>query len=157
VKEFMQFYPIVSAIIIINVALWLITNVLHLGFAQYLYSWGIGHNLSVTYGEYWRLVTPIFLHGNFPHVAFNSFSLILFAPALEQMLWKFRFILFYFLTGIIGNIGTYIMDPLSNVPHLGASGAIYGVFGIYIFMVFFRKRLIDQGNAQIITIIFTIG
>lgn len=156
-KEFIRFYPVVSIIIIINVLLWLIINVLHLKIGQSILEFGIGHNLSVTYGEYWRLITPIFLHGGLSHVLFNSFAIVLFAPALEQMLGTFRFILFYFLAGIIGNVGTYVIDPMSMTAHLGASGAIYGLFGIYIFMIFFRKRLIDQGNAQIITVIFGVG
>lgn len=157
VKEFMQFYPIVATIIIINLLLWLIINVLHLPIGETIYSWSVGSNIRVSYGDYWRLLTPIFLHGGFSHVLFNSFALVLFAPALEQMLGKFRFIVFYLLTGIIGNVGTYIMAPMSMTLHLGASGAIYGLFGIYIFMVLFRKQLIDAGNAQIVTIIFILG
>src|SRR5699024_12117184 len=63
----------------------------------------------------------------------------------------------YLATGIIGNVGTYIINPSSEVAHLGASGAIYGLFGIFIFMVYLRKRLIDPGSAQMITVIFVVG
>lgn len=157
VKEFIQFYPVVSIIVIINLALWLFIDVLQLNFAMDFYKWGIGHNFAVYHGEYWRLFTPIFLHAGFAHVAFNSFSLVLFAPALEQMLGKIRFIFAYLTTGIVGNLGTYIIDPTSNTFHLGASGAVYGIFGIYIYMVLFRKDLIDQVNSQIIKTIFVIG
>lgn len=157
VKEFMQFYPVVSTIIIINLLLWLIINVLHLQIGEIIYSWSVGSNIRVSYGDYWRLLTPIFLHGGSSHVLFNSFALVLFAPALEQMLGKFRFVVFYLLAGIIGNVGTYMMAPMSMTLHLGASGAIYGLFGVYIFMVLFRKQLIDAGNAQIVTIIFVLG
>src|SRR5699024_6403593 len=134
IKEFMRFYPVVSVIIIINLLLWVIIDLLHLDIGRSIYLWGIGHNIAVMYGEYWRLITPIFLHGDLSHVIFNSFALVLFAPALEQMLGKFKFTLFYFLTGIVGNVGTFIMNPFSQTPHLGASGAIYGLFGIYMFM-----------------------
>lgn len=157
VQDFMRFYPVVSILIIINLFLWFIIHFLHLNIGYSIYNFGVGHNISVSYGEYWRLVTPIFLHAGFSHVAFNSFALILFGPALEQMLGKIKFISAYFLTGIAGNIGTYIIDPFSPIPHLGASGAVYGLFGIYLYMVFFRKDLIDSGNAQIVTIIFVIG
>ena len=152
----MKFYPVVSVLIIINLLIFL-PYALHLSIGYDIYNWGVGHNLAISYGEYWRLVTPIFLHSGIGHVVFNSFSLVLFGPALEQMLGKVKFIAAYFTTGIFANIMTYVIDPHSQVAHLGASGAIYGLLGIYIFMVFFRKHLIDPGNAQIVVIIFIIG
>lgn len=157
VQDFMRFYPVISTLVIINLLLWLIIDIFHLQIGYTIYNLGIGHNISVYHGEYWRLVTPIFLHGGLGHVLFNSFALVLFGPALEQMLGKTKFIFAYFITGIAGNIGTYVIDPVSITPHLGASGAIYGLFGIYIFMTLFRKDLIDSGNAQIVTVIFVIG
>lgn len=132
VKDFMQFYPIVSTIVIINIAFWIITSFIPI-LGDIILHVGIGHNLSVYHGEYWRIVTPIFLHGGLGHVIFNSFALVLFGPALEQMLGKIKFIIMYLLTGIAGNLGTYFIDPVSMTPHLGASGAIYGLFGISIY------------------------
>lgn len=156
IKEFFRFYPIISIIVIINFVLWFIIDILHLG--QPLYTFGIGHNLSIhLYGEYWRLLTPIFLHAGFSHLLFNSFATVIFGPALEQMLGKVKFISAYLIMGIAGNLGTYLIDPTSIVPHLGASGAIYGLFGIYIFMVILRKDLIDPMNAQVVKTIFFIG
>lgn len=158
IKEFFQSYPIVSTLVIIHLVLWLIIDFLHLPFGIMLRDIGIGNNFLVSEGQYWRLVTPIFLHGDLMHALFNSFSLVLFGPALEQMLGKFKFIFAYFAAGIIGNIGTYIFGPMEwTYFHLGASGAIFGLFGIYIFMVMNRKHLIDQQNAQIVTTIFIIG
>ena len=157
IKEFIKFYPVVSTIVIINIVIWALAHLLHLRIGASIYSWGIGSNINVLLGEYWRLVTPIFLHADFSHVAFNSFAIVIFAPALEQMMGKIKFILFYFLTGVIGNIGTFIINPHDSTLHLGASGAIYGLFGIYIFMVYFRKSLIDSGSAQIVTIVFIVG
>lgn len=157
-KEFMHSYPIVSTLVIIHLSLWLLINFLQIPLAVELYQWGAGHNYSISQnGEYWRLITPIFLHGDLMHALFNSFALVLFGPALEQMLGKYKFILAYLIAGIVGNVGTYIVNPTSFTVHIGASGAIYGLFGIYIFMVLFRKSLIDSGNAQIVVVIFVIG
>lgn len=156
IKEFIEYYPIVSLLVIINLALWFVT---FFPFGDALYNWGIGHNYSIhEYGEYWRFVTPIFLHGGLTHVVFNSFALVLFGPALEQMLGKYKFIIAYMFAGIAGNIGTYAINPTENyIVHLGASGAIYGLYGVYMFIVLFRKQLIDAANAQLVTTIFIIG
>lgn len=158
IKEFMYAYPIVSTLIIINIALWIFTHFLTFDFSRKLLFFGVGHNYSIySSGEYWRLVTPIFLHADLMHTLFNSFSLVIFGPALEQMLGKNKFMIGYLLAGIAGNIGTYLVNPMSMTTHVGASGAIYGLFGFYIFMVLFRKHLIDPGNAQIVLTIFIIG
>lgn len=158
IKEFISLYPIVSLLTIINLSLWLIINFLKLPFGLKLYDLGIGHNLSVLLlDEYWRLFTPIFLHADLSHVIFNTFALILFGPALERMIGSVKFIFVYLLTGVIGNVGTFIIDMHSHIPHLGASGAIYGLFGIYIYMVFFRKDLINRPDSQLIKTIFVLG
>lgn len=158
IREFVHFYPVVSVILAINILLWLLTNVSHTALGELVYQYGVGHNISIyAKNEYWRLLTPVFLHANLGHVLFNSFALVLFGPALERMTGKVPFLIIYLLTGIAGNIGTYLINPQSIVPHLGASGAIYGLFGIYIYMTFKRHDLIDAQSAQIVRTIFIIG
>ncbi|MEC5424695.1 rhomboid family intramembrane serine protease [Virgibacillus sp. C22-A2] len=157
IKEFVQFYPIVAGLIIIHLVLWLLIDFLRLPFGIELYQWGAGNNLFIHNGEYWRLITSIFLHGGLMHALFNSFALVLFGPALEQMLGKFKFIIAYLAAGLAGNIATYAIAPTAFYFHIGASGAVFGLFGIYAFMVAFRKHLIDQANSQIVMTIFIIG
>ncbi|WP_058305783.1 rhomboid family intramembrane serine protease [Gracilibacillus massiliensis] len=154
-KDFLQFYPLVSIIVAIQIGLWLLTSLIP-DLREVIYSLGIGFNYGISQGEYWRLVTPIFLHAGIGHIVFNSFALVLFAPALEQMLGKIRFIVVYFFAGIAANILTYIVEPITYT-HVGASGAIFGLFGLYLFMVFFEKRLIDPQNAKLILIISVIS
>ncbi|MCA1012934.1 rhomboid family intramembrane serine protease [Halobacillus halophilus] len=156
-KEFLKFYPIVSTLVGIHLLLWILIDFLQFGFALELLRFGVGVNVLILEGEYWRLVTPIFLHAGFAHALFNSFSLVLFGPALEQILGKFKFIFMYLFAGIAGNLGTFIVNPDAYYQHLGASGAIFGIFGVYVFMVLFRKNLIDQANSQIVMVIFILG
>jgi membrane associated rhomboid family serine protease len=158
IKEFLQFYPVAGVIVIINLALWLIIDLLQLPIGTLIYQLGAGSNFLIAQGEYWRLVTPIFLHAGLMHVLFNSFALVLFGPALEQMLGRFKFIFVYLFTGIAGNAATFVLGPSEFwYVHVGASGSVFGLMGIYIFMVAFRKHLIDYGSSQMITIIFVIG
>lgn len=156
-REFLKFYPVVSFLVGLHFILWLFMDFLQFGFAVELKQWGTGMNVLILNGEYWRLITPIFLHGSFTHALFNSFSLVLFGPALEQMLGKGKFIVMYLFAGTAGNIGTFVVDPDAYYWHLGASGAIFGIFGVYLFMVMNRKHLIDTANSQIILAIFAIG
>ncbi|WP_370313923.1 rhomboid family intramembrane serine protease [Guptibacillus hwajinpoensis] len=72
------------------------------------------------------------------------------------MLGKTKFLVGYFGAGIIANIATFYLQD-SNFSHVGASGAIFGLFGIYFYMAFYRKELIDQANSQLILMILGIG
>ncbi|WP_017729370.1 rhomboid family intramembrane serine protease [Halalkalibacterium ligniniphilum] len=152
--SFRRSYPVVTTLVAIHLILFLWMNLLPGGGS--ILALGIGDNYAVANGEYWRLITPIFLHIGLGHVVFNSFSLVIFGPALERMLGKWKFLLIYLLSGIIANIATYYLGGLSYY-HLGASGAIFGLFGIYLYMILNRKDLIDQANSQLVMIILVIG
>lgn len=170
IRDFILFYPVVSIIVTLNIVIWILTYYIPftvpsygLTVGEFIWGFGIGYSPAVIEGEYWRLITPIFLHAKgITHVLFNSFSLVLFGPALEQMIGRTKFIIAYFVAGIIGNIGTLAIDMLplfDKMPsfHLGASGAIYGLFGIYLYMIYFRAPLIDPRSASIVQTIFLIG
>jgi membrane associated rhomboid family serine protease len=154
-RTFLQLYPVVSILVCIHILFWLLVQ-LPIPAVQIFFSLLDGYNAGIASGEYWRLVTPIFLHVSFGHLFFNSLSLILFAPALEKMLNRPKFILFYLCTGIIADIATFLFEP-PNYSHVGASGAIFGLFGAYLFIVYFRRGTIDQANSQLIISILVIG
>ncbi|RLL42135.1 rhomboid family intramembrane serine protease [Oceanobacillus piezotolerans] len=156
IKEFMQNYPVVSTLVIIHFILWLIIDFLRLPIGFYIWNMGTAYNFFIAQGEYWRLLTSTILHADLMHALFNSFSLVLFGPALEQMLGKLKFLFLYFGAGIIGSLASFIFEPL-NYASVGASGAIFGLFGVYIFMVMNRKHLIDQGSAKMISVILAIS
>lgn len=154
-KEFIRYYPIVSFIISIHIVLYLLID---LPFFPngWLFESLAGVNLYIVDGEYWRLVTPIFIHASFPHMLFNSFSLVLFGPALEQIVGKGKFIFVYLTAGVAANIATLVIQPLTYI-HVGASGAIFGLFGFFMALIKFKKDLISRNNSQIIITITIIG
>ncbi|MFD1038370.1 rhomboid family intramembrane serine protease [Virgibacillus byunsanensis] len=158
IKEFMQYYPVVAVLVIIHLSLWVIIDFLQLPIGTQLFQWGAGSNYYIDQGQYWRFLTPIILHGGLMHALFNSFALVLFGPALEQMLGRFKFLFIYIAAGFVGNLATFFLGSHSfYFVHVGASGAIFGLFGIYVFMAIFRKHLIDQANSQIVFTIFIVG
>ncbi|PLR77298.1 rhomboid family intramembrane serine protease [Bacillus sp. V3-13] len=154
-REFIRFYPVITFILILHAVLYLLTA-LPLFPRILLFEKLAGVNLFIAEGQWWRLFTPMFMHAGFAHVLFNSFSLVLFGPPLEQMLGKIKFILLYTVSGILANIATFILMPLTYT-HVGSSGAIFGLFGFYLAMITFRRHMLSQQNAQIILTISIIG
>jgi rhomboid protease GluP len=154
-KEFIRFYPIVSIILLLNIVLYLLT-VLPVFPNSYIFERLAGVNLFIREGEVWRLATPMFMHSGFTHVLFNSFSLVLFGPALERIAGKARFAGIYLITGISANVATLLLEPLTYT-HVGSSGAIFGLFGFFAAVAYFRKDLMSRENSQIIITIAVIG
>jgi rhomboid protease GluP len=154
-RDFVRFYPIVTLIISIHILLYLATTIPFFP-SRYMFELLSGVNLYIVNGEYWRLVTPMFMHAGFAHMLFNSFSLVLFGPALEQLLGRTKFILLYLATGIVANIATLTIEPLTYT-HVGSSGAIFGLFGFYIAIIVFRKAMLSRENSQTIMTIAIIG
>ena len=130
----MRLYPVVTTLIILNIVLHLIKIIPGIGPIMYLM--GIGSNEMVAYGEWWRLITPMFLHADFMHLLMNMFSLYIFGPDLEKLIGKMRFITLFLLSGIFANVATYFLQPLSYI-HVGASGAIFGIFGAFLALVYY--------------------
>ncbi|RST74049.1 rhomboid family intramembrane serine protease [Siminovitchia acidinfaciens] len=153
--QFIRLYPVITALVAIHIAIFLAMN-LPLFPQQLIFEILAGVNILIQMGEYWRLFTPIFVHIAFTHLLFNSFSLVLFGPALERALGKFQFILVYIACGVAANIATLILKP-PYYTHIGASGAIFGLFGIYLAITFFKKEAMPQQGKQVILPIAALG
>ena len=85
--------------------------------------------------------TAMFMHGGFLHILGNMWFLWIFGDNVEGALGKFRFLLFYLVTGFISFLTHVAMNSVSSVPLVGASGAIAGVLGAY-FLLFPRNRIL---------------
>ncbi|MEM9754945.1 MAG: rhomboid family intramembrane serine protease [Pseudomonadota bacterium] len=86
------------------------------------------------------LVTSMFLHGGWLHLAGNMLFLWIFGDNIEDLLGHVGYLLFYLASGVAAAAGQWIADPNSTIPVVGASGAIAGVMGAYLLM-FPRARV----------------
>jgi len=92
---------------------------------------GAKDNTLLALGEFWRLLTPLFIHGGLIHFAFNTYGLYIVSYQFEYLLgWK-SFLLLYLASGMAGNIASVLAGPSVSV---GASGALFGLlgFGLYL-------------------------
>lgn len=147
-QQFIKLYPGVTLILTIN-SLILSAVKWPLAPSHTVMEYMLGINIYIKEGQLWRLITPVFLHSALFHFIFNSFALLLFGPAIEKTLRTARFITFYTLCGIGANILTYMIMP-PTYAHLGASGAIFGLIGFYLYLVVCQTQLLSRQDAQMI-------
>jgi membrane associated rhomboid family serine protease len=146
----------------INVAIFLVTwvhpsivnNLELLGRASYTYG-GPAHGVAA--GEWYRLITSAFLAPatglsglGFVDILFNMWALVFVGPSLEGLLGRARFLAVYLLSAVGGGVMYYFLAP-PNYPAVGASGAIFGLFGAW-FAVSRRLRLDTRGIVMLIAI-----
>ena len=91
---------------------------------------------ALVWQQPWTLITAMFLHGSFSHLLFNMYALLLFGPLVERKIGKKRFLILYFVAGLVASFAA-----LYYPAALGASGAIMGVLGMVI-MLFPRMRVL---------------
>lgn len=104
-------------------------------------------------GEYWRLIASAFLHDGFLHLICNMYALYVLGIQLENFFGKTRFAIIYLFSAITGNLLSLVFaDP--NVVSIGASGAIFGLFGsLLYFGYYYRVYLGTVLRTQIVPVI----
>lgn len=100
---------------------------------QSLLRWGGNFRPLAKNGEWWRLLTYMFLHGGILHLVMNAYALLYIGMFLEPLLGRFRFASAYIMTGICGGLMSIIIHPFT--VGVGASGAIFGLYGIFLAML----------------------
>ncbi|MDH4159870.1 MAG: rhomboid family intramembrane serine protease [Actinomycetota bacterium] len=106
-------------------------------------------------GEYYRLVTAAFLHASLTHLGLNMLALWLVGGAVEARLGRSRYLTVYLVSALAGSVLSYAVDPAAQVS-VGASGAVFGLFGAFAVMAF-RLRIDVGGIIGIIAINVVIG
>jgi membrane associated rhomboid family serine protease len=146
--------PVVTyAFIAINVLVFLYQMMIagqgEQAFIEFVRTWAFtpADFLANPIGEAPTLITSIFMHGGWAHLLGNMLYLWIFGDNIEDILGHGRFILFYLLTGIIATFAQMATNPASQIPMLGASGAIAGILGAY---------LLEFPHAKVTTIVFRV-
>jgi rhomboid protease GluP len=117
-----------------------------------LIKFGAKVNFLLWTGEYWRLITPIFLHIGITHLLLNSWSLYVFGPIVEKVFGHLKFLIIYLAAGLIGSIMSFIMTPNLSA---GASGAIFGLMGALLYFTYSYREVINR--HFIINLLLVIG
>ena len=107
--------------------------------------------IGVADGQYYRLITAAFLHAGLFHILMNMFALAQLGPLLEQALGRGRFLALYLLSALGGSTLSYVLSSPGQLG-VGASGAIFGMFGAYYVVV---RRL--GGETQTIVVLLVIN
>jgi membrane associated rhomboid family serine protease len=103
-------------------------------------------NAAVTFGEWWRLFTSAFLHSSLLHIGFNMYALLQFGPPLERPLGSMAFGTMCMACAAWGGAAAYFLTG-PNTVLVGASGAIFGVFGVWLY-VSYLSRETPMGQEQ---------
>ena len=107
---------------------------------QVLMEFGAKTNNAIQVGEWWRLVTPIFLHITVFHILMNGFTLLYVGQILEPLIGHWRFFVIYMLSGITGNLASFAFGS-SNAISAGASTALFGMFAAFLALgVIYREN-----------------
>ncbi|MCQ4087021.1 rhomboid family intramembrane serine protease [Saccharibacillus sp. JS10] len=167
-NQYLKFYPVTTVLVLINIIMFIV-----LAFNG-AYSRDASGVILLQYGALsnvvgvpgidhvdspWRYLTSVFLHGGFEHLLFNCFAIIVFLPPLERLLGHIRYAILYLGSGIIANVismGYY--DRIGEFfISVGASGAIYGGYGAFLYLALFQRNKMDKASRQTVYILLVMG
>jgi membrane associated rhomboid family serine protease len=152
-------YFITPVIADLNLLIFLIMVFAGLGFMSFdsadLIRWGADYKPAVAAGQWWRLVTNIFLHGGFIHVFANTIGLIFAGLFLEPKMGRGRFTAVYVATGVIASLTSLWWHDAT--VSIGASGAIFGLYGSLLALILTKVYPKEFGKAFLPSILIFVG
>ena len=89
---------------------------------EQLINFGAKVNLYIDNGQYWRLITCMFLHVGIVHLLCNCYAIYIYGPIVERLYGRARYLAIYFISGLMGSLLSYLLSPAASA---GASGAIF--------------------------------
>jgi len=113
----------------------------------------------VVQGEYWRLLTALFLHGGFTHLLFNAFALYVLGPPLERSIGTMRFVACYLISGLAsgaGVVGLTLIGLVRPAQLIGASGCIMGIVGAWAALLM-RHRHAPHAKQRLANVVMIVA
>ena len=107
-----------------------------------LLKYGANNAYLTKSGEYYRLLSSMFIHIGLLHLLFNMYALYIIGPQVESFYGKFKYFLIYILSGVSGSILSITFS--SNTVSAGASGAIFGLMGALLYFGFFYRNYLGS-------------
>lgn len=159
-KHMQRFTPITYTLILINIVIWLcmILYLNRFSDVKLLEVGGLVH-FNVVHGEWYRLISSMFLHFNFEHILMNMLSIFIFGKIVESIIGSWRMLIIYIISGLYGNFVSLSFN--TTTISVGASGTIFGLIGsIFVIMYLsknFNKKMIGQLLiALVVLIVFSL-
>ena len=158
----LQATPVTAVLLAVNVLMWL---VLHFTGgsedSQNLLRFGAKYGPYIACGDWWRLITPMFLHIGFFHLLANSFGLFIFGGMVERIFGSVAFVAIYLVAGVLGNLFSYWADIgiyHSTPIGAGASGAVFGIIGAFGSYLLLNRHVLGQmGRQAMMSVLFIVG
>ena len=139
-------------LIAVNAIFYVVPMLLGSDVYQYIIDAYCIHGPSIRAGQYYRLLTGIFLHGNIVHLLFNCYALYVLGGQIESFFGKFKYIIIYLFSGLTGSLLSITLS--GNVGSIGASGAIFGLMGTLLYFGYhYRVYLGNVIKSQIVPLI----
>jgi len=140
--------PIVTyALIAINVLVFVLVELPQSNLEEFFYRWGVVPAQITAGNGLVTLLTAMFLHGGWMHLLGNMLFLWIFGDNVEDAFGHVLYLVFYLVTGLAASLAQVFLSPGSNIPMVGASGAISGVLGGYMVMFASNRVRVLLGRA----------
>jgi rhomboid protease GluP len=123
-----------------------------------LLTFGAMRNQLIAQGEYYRLLSSMFLHIGLVHLLFNSYALFILGQDVERLYGSGRFLLIYFLGGLGGSLASFVLSADPRGVSAGASGAIFALIGASIAYFYLHRQTFGaRGQAQLRSLLMLAG
>ncbi len=104
------------------------------------------------FGQYYRFITSIFMHIGITHIFFNGYALYIFGPEIEKLMGGKKYLGFFLLAGLGGNLATFFFS--FKTLSAGASGSLFGLFGAFLYLIHRHRNMVTpEGRKSILSLL----